>query len=151
MEKRLFLVLSVLFIFSLLFVQVLEAGDNSLPAGTYTFTITKIGFYITDPGDDELPPDIIIDLPSSQIVRVEVGGGTPTPDFIYQGNIPNGTFEAIGVYAESSTVPGVAQVWVANPFDNGQIPVAKTFTESDRKLIKYNLMPEYQYATVENL
>jgi len=151
MAKRLFVVLSMFFVFSFLFVQVSEAGDP-IPAGSYTFTITKIGFYITDPGDNELPPDVIIDLPSSQICNFQVGGSTPSiNDFVYQGNIPNGTFEAISVYVESSTVPNFDLGWFTEPFDNGQIAVAKTFNEADRKLIKFNMMSEYQYATVENL
>lgn len=146
MSKRLFFVLPVLFVFSLLFVQVSEANDHQ---GTYTYTITKIGFYRSYA--EEPDADTIIDLPSPQTVRIQYGGETPSiSDFVYLGNIPNGTFMGIGVWEESSTQPDFEKDWTGFGFDNAGTPVAHTFTDSSRNNITIH-MKEGGYASVTDL
>jgi hypothetical protein len=144
MAKRLFFILPVLFVFSLLFVQVSESADGDpLPDGTYHYTITKIGFYRTS---DQIDPDAdtIINLPSSQIVRAQVGGTTPSiSDFVYLGNIPNGSFFGIGVYVESSDEPNFQATWFGIGFDNRDTPIAHTFTDSSRNSITIDIANEY--------
>lgn len=101
--------------FSFLFTPISEAGlrDKTGPGiatqypnpGTYTATVTKIGFYSTI---DQNEPDAgtIINLPSPQLVHEQWGGETNPNynEFVYLGNIANGNFVAIGLYAESSII-----------------------------------------------
>lgn len=151
MGKRLFFILPVLFIFSLLFVQVSEA--TPIPSGTYEVTITQIGFYSTVPTQEGQAPDsdTIINLsPTRKVHEDWVTGEGRYTDFVYLGNIKDGTYYGMGLYAESSTPPlsGVPG-WGWVPFDNRQNPSAKTFTESDRKSITISV--ENGFATVVNL
>jgi len=151
MGKRLFFVLSVLFLFSFLFVQVTEAGGDAPPAGTYTITITKIGFYRTTEQTDP-DSDTIITLPSPMEVHVQIGGEAPNiNDLVYTGSIPNGSFLGVGFYYASSTIPNVDLGWEFFRFDDYHSPSTKTFTENDRKLIQLHLLSEYSYVTVESL
>jgi hypothetical protein len=163
MAKRSFFILLVLLACSFLFVQVSEATAATL-------TITKIGFYVKGEvpeytggsdirvaGSDNPPPNpqtqYIVELPSPQTVHIE-GGGSTNPnisDFVYQGNIPNGTFTHIGLFIDSSVIPGFTG-WQAWGFDyHGTPSVEKIFNESDRKLITIHMLSEYSNATVENL
>lgn len=147
MSKRLFFVLPALFVFSLLFVQVSEADDG--PAtGTYTVTVTKIGFYTSETAE----PDTIIDLPSPQTVHMQIGGETAPSinDFVYLGNTPNGTFLGIGVYAESFTPtdPELEPGWLPIGFDNED---THTFTDSSRNNITIHMKGEASYASVTDL
>jgi hypothetical protein len=129
MVKRLFLVLPVLFVFSLLFVQVAKATETI----EYTYTITKIGFYSS--GTENPDEGTVIDLPSPIIIHQKINESNPNiNDFIYQGNIANGTWSYIGVYITATTQPNFSPTpptWGSITILGGPV----TITDASRKLI----------------
>jgi hypothetical protein len=157
MGKRLFLVLPVLFVFSFLFVQVAEVRADA-PSGTWELTVTKIGFYtsadVSGQSDDTPTPQLqnIVELPSPRIIHLQVGGTPSINDFVYLGNIPNGTFIGIGLYIVSATIPDfeVPRWEFAMGFDTPD-GVEYNFIESTRKSITLNFLGDGDYARVTDL
>lgn len=151
MVKRLVFVLLVLFVLSLLFVQVSEAATQQTPV-TYEVTVDQIGFYAAQ----NSIPDSIVTLPTPVIIHEELNGsGNPNiSDFVYLGNIPNGSFLGIGMHITSitPTMQGVTPpLWFPIGFDNGQTPVTHAFIDSDRKLITIIDGSPAPHATVTDL
>jgi hypothetical protein len=144
MAKRLFLVLPVLFVFSLLFVHVSEAFEgiqNGPTEGTYSLTIDQIGFYSTTPTGSPTPaPDVIVSLPNSIIIHEQIGGATNPniSDFVYAGEIPNGNWVAIGLHVtgiDPLIVGPTFPFWGAISFDSRTSPTTITINDASRKRI----------------
>jgi len=126
MVKRVIFVMSLLFVFSLFFVSVSEAVE-------YYYIITKIGFYSSE---TDLPDNgTIVDL--SEPVTVHQKFNEPSPninEFVYQGNIANGTWSYIGLYVTETNQPNFSPApptWGRCPILNGPT----TITDESRKLI----------------
>jgi len=137
MAKRLFLVLSVVFVFSFLFVQVSEAVE-------YEYTVTKIGFHSASTEDPDA--GAIIDLPSPVIIHEKLNEDNPNiSNFVYQGNIPNGTWVGMSLYITTSTNPDYQDLPVWQHCD---IIGDVTITESSRKLLTIEDVPDAPYPEV---
>jgi hypothetical protein len=154
MAKRLFLVLLVLFIFSLLFVQVSEA-DGPAP-GTYSLTVDQIGFYSTMPSTSPTPaPDAIVSLPNSITIHEQIGGSTNPniSDFVYAGEIPNGSWVAIGFHVTGidPTMGQTLPIWGAVGFDSNTSPSTIIINDASRKRITCTINSSRPVATVTDL